>query len=117
MRSQAADVVAISLSGLCLLHCLALPIFISLSPVLGLAGEEWVHGVLAVAAAAVSLFVMATGNMGHNKTAFVSFAVIGMALLISAAFMEALHDYETQATVLGALLLALAHATRWHSHA
>ncbi|MEO0881239.1 MAG: MerC domain-containing protein [Pseudomonadota bacterium] len=116
MTGRTSDMAAMGLSGLCLLHCLALPMFISLSPIFGLASEEWVHGALAIAASAISLSVIAVGRPGRNRLSFVGLAIVGMALLLAAPFVEALHDYETPLTVAGASLLALAHAIRWRGH-
>ena len=50
------DTVAIGLSGLCLAHCLALPIFASLLPIAGAWAEAaWVHWLFVGIAAPVSL--------------------------------------------------------------
>ncbi|MEM7661476.1 MAG: MerC domain-containing protein [Pseudomonadota bacterium] len=117
MSSRSTDAMAVGLSGLCLLHCLALPMVVSFSPVFALASEEWVHGVLAVAASIVSLSVMVAGRSGRKSASFISLAALGMALLLAAAFLEPLHDYETLLTVVGASALALAHVMRWRSHA
>lgn len=117
MSSRSTDFAAIGLSGLCLMHCLALPMVVSLSPILGLAAEEWVHGALAVAASFVSLAAMARLGLVDNRGIFLGLAMVGIALLLSAAFIEALETYETPLTVAGASVLALAHVIRWRSHA
>lgn len=37
------DAIGIGLSGLCLIHCLALPVLLSLGPALVWMENEWVH--------------------------------------------------------------------------
>ena len=44
---QREDTLGICLSGLCVVHCLGIPILIALSPALGWMEQEWVHLLLA----------------------------------------------------------------------
>ena len=112
------DAVAVGLSGLCLAHCLALPLLAAMLPVLGLLAEaEWVHQALVVLAVPIALFAFAQAANGQIRALFGLVAGLGASLLVAGAFVEALHDYETLLTVLGAILLAGAHLYRWQSHA
>lgn len=118
IRAAVIDASAVTLSGLCLIHCLALPLAVAFLPLAGVVAEaEWVHK--AFVAAALPLSAWAITRSGHMKgrAVFVLLAVSGLALLVAAAFVEALHDFETPLTVLGALLLASAHIWRWRMHA
>lgn len=110
-RAAAIDGVAISLSGLCLIHCLALPVVSAILPIAGSWAEiEWIHKAFVVAALPFSLLALsserATGIIG-------GLIATGFMLLAAAAFAEPLHDHETALTLLGGLLLASGHAFRW----
>lgn len=112
------DISAITLSGLCLMHCLLLPVLISSLPLLSVLSEaEWVHKCLVLIAAPVSVMAFSkTHKIKRNLDVPLVFAFIGVATLLSAAFIEALHDMETALTVIGALMLASAHIWRWKLH-
>lgn len=110
-RAAAIDGVAISLSGLCLIHCLLLPILSAMLPIAGSWAEiEWIHKAFVVAALPFSLLALAsdrsTGMIG-------GLIASGFILLAAAAFAEPLHDHETILTLIGGLLLATGHAWRW----
>ena len=109
------DAPAVILSSLCLLHCLALPVAASLVPTFGLLFDhEWLHRGMVLLAVPFT----ATALLQHRKTVrpviFAAFAVTGLALMLSAVFVEAWHDFETPLTVVGALVLASAHIWRWY---
>ena len=118
MGGRAIDASAITLSGLCLIHCLALPLMAAFLPLAGVVAEaEWVHKAFVLAALPLSGFAIARGWNRGAGAGFILLAIGGLSLLLAAAFMEALHDYETPLTVLGALALASAHVWRWLHHA
>lgn len=102
---------AIALSSLCLIHCLALPILSASLPIAGVWAEaEWLHKAFVIAALPFSLIGLTSKPVNLMAGAMI---LTGFGLLVSAAFVEALHDYETQLTVIGALLLAGGHGMRW----
>lgn len=111
------DSVAIGLSGLCLAHCLALPVAASLLPVMGVWAEaEWTHWLFAFVAAPVSLWTLARGTAPAwpvARRATLTLAGAGLALLFAGAAEFPSHDLETPVTVVGALLLAIAHILNW----
>ncbi len=109
--AAAIDGTAITLSGLCLIHCLALPLLSASLPIVGAWAEaEWLHKTFVVAALPFSLMaLLAKGTSWIVRGLIIS----GLSLLIAGAFVEALHDYETQLTVLGGLALATGHILRW----
>lgn len=110
-RAAAIDGTAISLSGLCLIHCLILPIMSASLPTVGMWAEaEWLHQAFVVAALPFSLLALSSS---HANNAVRSLIVIGFLCLAAGAFVEALHDYETLLTVLGGGMLAAGHAFRW----
>lgn len=111
LSARAGDAVAISLSGLCLAHCLALPVAAAALPVLGLWAEaEWVHWAFVAIAAPVSLWTLARpAHGGAVRPGLLSLALAGLALLVAGAAGFPDHDAETPLTVAGGLTLALAH--------
>jgi len=116
-RAAVIDFSAITLSGLCVVHCLALPLFAAFLPLAGAWSEaEWVHKLFVALALPLSGFAIVRGLSGPDWKVFVGFAVAGLSLLFAAAFVEALHELETPLTVAGALMLALAHIWRWMRH-
>lgn len=111
------DAVAISLSGFCIVHCLALPALAALAPFFGIiADAEWLHRLLVVFAVPVALFAFMRIQTSSTQWIFAVLAALGSGCLIAGAFVEALHDYETPLTVAGAGLLIVAHVFRWRRH-
>ena len=108
------DASAISISALCIMHCLALPVLAASLPVLGVLTEaEWIHRGLVAIALPITAFALFRAQRTVNPAAFTILAIPGLSLLLAGAFVEALHDYETTLTVMGAVLLATAHIWRW----
>ena len=115
----------------CILHCIALPVFILIIP--GLASfwinDENVHVVLVLLAIPISLFAMAKSLRIHHSYKCISLAGIGLLLLVSAIFIHDIgvsgvhsdnehghHEHsalgetlETIFTVLGGVILLGAH--------
>lgn len=111
LKAATIDGLAISLSGLCLVHCLVLPILSATLPIVGVWAEaEWLHKTFVVAALPLSLMRL-TSNAAN--TAVTALIVSGLWLLVAGAFVEALHDFETHLTVLGGTMLAAGHALGW----
>ena len=109
-KTDRRDAMATTLSGLCLLHCLALPALAVLVPALAtLAEAEWVHRALVLIAIPLSVSVA----LRVRRPAFVAAVVVGLGLLSAAAFVHVLEPYETPLTVLGAITLGTAHGLRW----
>lgn len=111
------DGAAIGVSTLCLIHCLALPLLVVALPALAVVAEvEWVHRALVLIAAPVSLLALARLQRVGSRPAISALIVLGLSLLIAAAFVHALHDHEVMLTVAGALIVSLAHIWRWRAH-
>lgn len=115
--SSLLDASAIGLSGLCLVHCLALPVLAALTPALATWTQaEWIHG--AVVAIAVPLSALALWRRGQRLVVVLP-AALGLALLTLGALHWPSHAFETPITVAGSLALALAHVINWrgrHAH-
>lgn len=115
--SSMLDASAIGLSGLCMIHCLALPLVAALTPAVATwAQAEWIHG--AVVLLAVPLSALALWRRGQRLVVVVP-ALLGLGLLALGALHWPGHDYETPITVAGSLALAGAHLVNWrgrHAH-
>lgn len=107
------DLYGLTLSALCLLHCVGTPLLLVMMPLTATwFGDHWVHQVIVLLAApATFLIVRAAGTRGQ----LVWLAVGGLALLVLAAFVPPLEPWETPITVAGSLALASAHGWRWRS--
>lgn len=104
------DLAAIGLSGLCMVHCLALPLAAALLPMAGVWAEaEWVHWAFAITATPISLWTL---TRGPRRSPLV-LAVAGLAMLFSGAAGFPSHALETPITIVGSLILAAAHALNW----
>lgn len=109
------DASAISLSGLCMAHCLVLPLVAAFSPLLAAWAEaEWVHAAVVLMAAPLS--ALALWRRGQ-RPAVILLALGGLSLM--GLGLWPFHDQETPLTVGGSLLLASAHIVNWrrrHAH-
>ena len=109
-----SDKTAISLSTLCALHCLALPVLVVMLPSLtawNLASEE-AHLWLLVAVIPVSVYALTMGCRKHRQFNIMFLGLIGLALLIIAAWLG--HDIlgeigEKTILTIGAAVIALSH--------
>jgi hypothetical protein len=116
------DASAIGLSGLCLLHCLALPVAAAFLPALAFwQASEWVHVLfvmLAVPLAGIALW--RSHRVSALPKALWMLSAGGVAALAMGAIGWPSHAWETAITVAGSVLLASAHAWNWrrrHSRA
>ncbi len=117
-----ADGWAIGLSGLCLVHCLALPVVALAAPAaLGLERYHLeVHVAFLVIAVALTVSAFWPGQMHgvdvrRSKRAM-ALAGAGLAFMISAV-IGPLHAHERLLTTIGVLILASAHLLNWRVRA
>lgn len=105
------DKAAISISALCILHCLALPFLLVAIPGLGAFVEESViHTILVIIALPFTLF--AIGYMiysGAFRPLFLGMVVIGFVMLFSGATHLINDEIELIVTIIGGLLVISAH--------
>lgn len=113
----AVDASALTVSSLCLIHCLALPVLAGVLPMAGAWAEaEWVHKVFVLLAIPISGYVVFAKGAQFRDRIFIFLVTLGLTLLTASAFIEALHDFEKLMTALGALLVAAGHLWRWRRH-
>lgn len=110
-RSKRPDRAAIILSMLCLVHCLALPIAISLLPAAThlLDVPEEVHALLFLVAAPISAYAIAAGYRKHGFLLPALIAAAALGLIGLGAFGGLSVLLETGVSVVGSLLLVAAH--------
>lgn len=103
-----ADATAIGVSTLCLAHCLAAPVLLTLVPWLvpGLFVDERFHVIAVLTAVPVSALALA-GTL-QARPMIVTTVALGLAMLVAATRVQD-EALETTLTVAGALLVLLAH--------
>ncbi|MDG2045161.1 MAG: MerC domain-containing protein [Maricaulis sp.] len=111
MRMQ--DTIGLSLSGLCLVHCLAVPVLISIAPAVSWMGNELIHIGLANFALLVSLSAVRQWPGGLTGLMLTILAGLGVSLLFHGALSEMSEGVERITTSIGAAALAAAHILAW----
>jgi MerC mercury resistance protein len=106
------DRVAVMLSGLCLLHCLALPFLLVSLPAISAFSEGHLHAQMLLLAIPVSVIALAFGFRRHGSRYIVAFGVLGMLLLVIGGTVA--HSYygliaDRAFSISGALVLAVTH--------
>ncbi len=103
------DATGITLSALCFLHCLAVPLVAT--GMLAWLASELIHISLTVALAGVVVFVAWPSYQRHRRAVVPALLGAGLTVLIVAVLGEdALGEYaETGLTALGSVVLILGH--------
>lgn len=119
-RQKLIDGSAMGLSLLCLFHCLAMPLVVSVLPMLGahLFEETTMHVFFFVAAVPLSLFGLWLGVRGaHGGKRLMILAGAGLVLMFGGALHDISGEYDVAFTSVGVSLVALAHFLNWRRHA
>jgi hypothetical protein len=106
------DKLAIGLSVLCLVHCLALPVALLLAPALGsvvLGTESPVHWLLLGLALPVSGYALWHGYRHHGRRTALLLGGVGLTSMLVAVSHLISPRLETLLTVVGVALLLIAH--------
>jgi len=106
------DRAAVMLSGLCLLHCLALPFLLVSLPALSALSEGHLHAQMLLVAIPVSVVALSFGFRRHGSWYVLAFGVLGMLLLIvGGTFVHSNYGLVADRTfsIAGALVLAVTH--------
>ncbi len=110
MRYSATwDGVGAGLSGLCVVHCLVLPLLLVVLPGMTLLLDESVHRTLVLVLSFSAVLAFIPGYRLHRRRLPALLAGLGLPLLIVGAYGEG-NVPETIVTVAGSLLLVVAHA-------
>lgn len=113
------DVAGMIASGLCLVHCLALPLVAVAAPALGMAvdhdhahGHDAVHGILLWAITLPVLLTLVPAFLRHRRRDVLALGVAGLGSFVLALFVlgpQFGHGFETAGAVLSGVLLMAAH--------
>lgn len=111
MQEKWLDNAAIGASGLCLIHCLILPVAVLVLPFLAaaLGNLEWFHAAILGFAAPTSLYALFGGLRIHGQPKPLVCGVIGLAFLFLGIWIDHMALYEMLATVVGSGFLAAGH--------
>ncbi len=120
------DGLAMVFSALCLVHCLALPVLVAALPLAAssLVTDERFHQWLLLGAVPTSLIALGWGWRRHRSSVVALLGLLGMVLMVFAAFGIQFGLLDAQGerllTIAGAVLLAIAHLRnyqlRHHGH-
>ncbi len=106
------DGAAVGLSGLCMLHCLALPFFVGALPMLMPFTESHLHAQMLYFAVPLSVIAISFGYVRHRNALVALAAFAGLGLLVAGATVA--HGNlglvaDRLFTVSGSIVLAAAH--------
>jgi hypothetical protein len=113
--SRSLDVLAVLLSGLCLVHCLALPALAAFLPFLGaeFLADERMHLWLLVAVVPTSVFALGMGYRWHRHRGVAALGLLALIPIVVAAlgrnFGNMSESGDRLLTVSGGVVLACAH--------
>lgn len=113
-NSNRLDGMAVILSGTCMLHCLVLPLLVTLFPIVqgSLLEEKYFHLIMLVFILPTSLIALTMGCRRHRDPLTIILGTIGLTTLAITAFWG--HELfglfgERVVTTIGGLVLASAH--------
>ena len=113
-RRRYMDTAAVVLSGVCMLHCLALPIALTILPIVNvtLLDESTFHLIMMAVILPISVIALTIGCRQHKDTLTLVLGSIGLVILTITAIFG--HDIfgltgERAVTSIGGLILAAAH--------
>ena len=108
------DVLAVVISAICAVHCLALPVVIVAFPLLAgsVLTDDAFHRIIIWLIVPTSVIAVLAARRSHPDKRVLLLVGAGLALLLLAAFWA--HDYaprwtDTTLSVVGGLVLALGH--------
>ena len=107
------DKLAISLSAICVLHCLFMPSFLILSSWFAAFSidNEFIHYAILTVAIPVSAFALIKGFKNHKKLSYFVYGFFGLFLLAFAVLAAGITGEigERSLTLLGSLFVIYAH--------
>jgi peptidoglycan/LPS O-acetylase OafA/YrhL len=109
-----ADNLGIWASALCVVHCIATPVLISVSAVFAhlIPGEEKTHRTLAIGVASLGAIALIKGFRTHGRRRILGLMALGLACIFAGAFYGdrlPSHGYEVAVTMIGSALMICAH--------
>lgn len=108
------DKAAVSLSLLCIAHCLLLPVAVSIIPVFAVLPleDEFFHTLLLILVLPTSCIGLTLGCKKHQRWKLALWGAVGLSIIVLAAFFG--HDTvgefgEKVLTLLGSIIIAWGH--------
>ncbi len=116
------DRIGISVSGICLVHCLTLPIILATAPLwpMGDVLHAWLHPVFAVLLVPTTIFAGLHGWRHHQNRGILVHLMLGLIVVLAAGVLG--HkapgaSTETITTITGSIILVSGHWRNWRSGA
>ena len=111
-QSDMLDKAAVALSGLCLLHCLLMPVIITVLPFFSQFTERHLHAEILIIVLPISLIALSIGYRRHADKRIIGWGIAGLLLLIIGATLA--HNMygvvaDRMLTITGSVILAVAH--------
>jgi hypothetical protein len=106
------DKAAVTLSGLCLVHCLALPVVLAALPFFNELSTDHLHAEMLVIVLPVSLFALLSGFRRHRNSLVMALGAAGLVLLtVGGTYVHGRYGLSADRalTIAGSLVLAVAH--------
>jgi urea transporter len=108
------DTLGAGVSGLCLVHCISMPLVFAFAPTLAhlIPGDEIVHRFFAFLVVGAGLPSFIIGFRKHKKWPVVAAGLAGMSVILGALIFGdrfGSHTAEIAVTMIGSLLLTAAH--------
>lgn len=115
LKTSSFDFLAVILSMLCLIHCLLVPLLITILPFIGtsILKNELFHTTILFFAIPISLIGLGMGYLTHKNLKLVGWAFLGFSLMVLGLLFE---SYETFFTVVGVSIVACTHLFNWRQH-
>jgi hypothetical protein len=113
------DVAAISLSGLCLVHCLGTTVMLGLissGQLLNLWHSAAIHFILLAIAAPLTLWTLVRSYRCHSNRLALFLGIAGLKLMALALVFHSDAPLETRLTIAGVLILAAGHILNLRAH-
>ena len=112
--NRLSDLAGISVSGLCVVHCILTPVIFSLAPAFShfLPADELTHRVLALSVTEIGALAFRSGYKRHRQRIVLWLMGIGLGTIGFSAFAGdwlPSHAYEIAVTVTGGAFLITAH--------
>lgn len=114
-KSKTWDILGIGLSGLCIIHCIILPVLIILAPTMlheWLPQEDKTHAVLLAFILGIAGFAFISGYRVHGQIRPVLWMLGGVIIITYASFFahdQLGHLWEPVIAIIGSLALIRAH--------
>lgn len=114
------DRVGLSLSGICIAHCLLLPVAVSLLPMWSAALDihDWLHPLFAALLIPTTIIAGIAGFRRHHNRWIIGVLISGLVIIVLTGIL--LHDAlgttrEIAFTSIGSLILISGHLLNWRA--